>query len=458
MDTTAFGVPASDSGPAPMCAGGVPPRLAVVRLLLPGLLAFLALAAPAAAAPPGVVLSVPSPFASCVADPSPTDPRKLDLEQEPTLASHPGDPRVVVAAWIADESLGVLAARSQDGGRTWSAPVVVPGITRCAGGALDITFNPALSIGPDGTTFLAATSSGGYFPTDPRAAVTRVAVSRLRPGASAWETTFVPGVEGSLDFPTVAADPQRPGEALVSVSKRGFAADAALVSRTTDGGATWSVPDVAHVVSLGRAALTRVVALGERRYAHVMAEFSVPEAFGVPLAGTPVPQGTRQVLRTSTDHGRNWAQGAVIEGGDGIAAVAQGTRLHVASIRRSGATYGVEVRALTQEGRLGPARTAIEGLPAATADPALAVDGRGRLALAAAVPGDEGREVLLWREADGTGPWPQVSLGAPTRTPEPAFYARPQAAGIGSAIGIVSVVGAPGGGDHVTDVVFQRLG
>jgi hypothetical protein len=433
-------------------------RAPVHRLLVLAL--ALALLAPAAAAgSQGVVLSGPTPFAACLADPSPADPRQFELELEPTLAVHPADPRQVVAAWIADESLGVLTARSSDGGRTWSAPVVVPDITRCAGGTLDITFNPSLSIGPDGTAYLAATSSGGYFPTDPRAAVTRVAVARQAPGATSWTTTFVPGAEGALDFPTVAADPERPGEALVTVSKRVFAADAAIASRTTNGGASWSVPELAWTAPAGRAGLTRVLALGDRRYAHVLAEFSVPQALGVPVAGTPLPQGTRQLLRLTGDHGRTWSEAAALDGADGMAGVVGGDgRLHLASIRRGGPAYDLEVRTLGGDGRLGASRTAVAGLPAATADPSIAVDDRGRLAVTAAVPGPDGHEVRLWREVPGTAPWPSVALAAPSALREPVFYARPQAAGVGSAVGVVAIAGPPAATDGVTDVVFHRAG
>jgi hypothetical protein len=100
----------------------------------------------------------------------------------------------------------------------------------------------------------------------------------------------------------------------------------------------------------------------------------------------------------------------------------------------------------------------VAGIPSATADPALAVDDRGPLAVTAAVPGPDGREVRLWREVPGVQPWPSVALGGPTTTPEPAFYARPQAAGVGSAVGVVAIAGPPAATDGVTDVVFHRAG
>src|SRR6266498_2250626 len=57
-------------------------------------------------------------------------------EVEPVVVANPTDRANVVAAWTQDRFRGVVAGVSLDRGRTWRS-VVVPGLTRCTGGAFD---------------------------------------------------------------------------------------------------------------------------------------------------------------------------------------------------------------------------------------------------------------------------------------------------------------------------------
>jgi hypothetical protein len=84
--------------------------------------------------------------------------RYRGAEVEPSLAVDPRDPRRLVVAWI-DESSNVTAS-SSDSGRRWRSDLV-PGISRCTGGAFEAASDPWLSIGRDGTTYLASVSESG---------------------------------------------------------------------------------------------------------------------------------------------------------------------------------------------------------------------------------------------------------------------------------------------------------
>lgn len=65
--------------------------------------------------------------------------------------------QAVYAAWICEPRGGLLIgfARSADGGKTWSAPLVMPG---SKGG-----WDPAVSVAPDGTLYVSYMDSGGGY-------------------------------------------------------------------------------------------------------------------------------------------------------------------------------------------------------------------------------------------------------------------------------------------------------
>src|SRR3954462_15518091 len=126
------------------------------------LVAVLAVAAPAASG--AVRLSKPkaisgvSPFkpGGCGVAGKPT----FDSEAEPSFAVNPKDPRNAIAVWQQDRfavdggALSNIVAVTKDGGATWKR-VLVPGISRCTGGPDERTSDPWVSIGPDGTAYLA---------------------------------------------------------------------------------------------------------------------------------------------------------------------------------------------------------------------------------------------------------------------------------------------------------------
>jgi hypothetical protein len=110
-----------------------------------------------------VQISGRSPFAGCTADDvdgqiarDPTGQRQVFLhsEVEPWVDVNPRNANNIVAFWQQDRwsdggSRGLVAGVSIDGGTSWTS-VVVPGITQCSGGSFPRATDPWLSFGPSG--------------------------------------------------------------------------------------------------------------------------------------------------------------------------------------------------------------------------------------------------------------------------------------------------------------------
>jgi hypothetical protein len=136
--------------------------IAVLGLLMA--LGPLGLWAASFATGPLVQISGTSPFLACTADDvagqiarDPTGQRTvyLNSEVEPWVDANPTDPNNIVAVWQQDRwsdggSRGPVAGVTFDGGSSWT-PVPIPGITRCSGGSFERATDPWLSFAPDGT-------------------------------------------------------------------------------------------------------------------------------------------------------------------------------------------------------------------------------------------------------------------------------------------------------------------
>jgi hypothetical protein len=130
-------------------------RSALVGLVTVGVLVG---PGPAVAAAPSdatrlVRVSGTSPFTGCPA--AGLDALLPTGEVEPVVVTNPTDPANVVAAWTQDRFRGIVAAGSLDRGRTWRR-VVVPGLTRCTGGVFDYADDVSMSAGSDGVVHLSA--------------------------------------------------------------------------------------------------------------------------------------------------------------------------------------------------------------------------------------------------------------------------------------------------------------
>jgi hypothetical protein len=168
---------------------------------------------------PLVQVSAPSPFASCV-DPVPG----LDLNTvvEPDVAANASGRAVV--AWQQDRwgypneggAHGLLASGSADGGATWGTPVW-PTFTTCSGGTAanngnwDRASDPWVTLAPNGDAFESALVFNWF---NGRSAIT---VSKSSDGGASWSSPTAVAVAPNNAFTTgydkdsLTADPTRPG-------------------------------------------------------------------------------------------------------------------------------------------------------------------------------------------------------------------------------------------------------
>jgi hypothetical protein len=130
-------------------------RSALAGLIIVGALVVPGIGVSAASSDAGrlVRVSGPSPFTDCPA--AGLDSVLPTGEVEPVVVADPADRANVVAAWTQDRFRGIVAGLSADRGRTWRR-VVVPGLSRCTGGAFDYADDVSMSAGPGGVVHLSA--------------------------------------------------------------------------------------------------------------------------------------------------------------------------------------------------------------------------------------------------------------------------------------------------------------
>lgn len=136
--------------------------------------------------------------------------------------------------------------RSANGGRTWSAGLL-PGLVRAdtaAPGPYESAGDPAVVAGPNGTFWYANIAF------DRSDAANSVAASRSADGGKTWSTHFVVQTSATAgkrifnDKEWIAADPTDPtgNTAYVTWTLFKNRSSAIVISKTTNGGLTWSVP------------------------------------------------------------------------------------------------------------------------------------------------------------------------------------------------------------------------
>lgn len=171
-----------------------------------------------------------------------------DAETEVTLAVDPRRPSRLIAGWMQDLYAGYATAASADGGATWSAPTVVPGVSTCSGGDAELGADPWLSIGADGTAYLSGFSLDLPDPAVPAPVRSRLQVNTSRDGGRSWSSPRV--IADDLvtlhDKPAVTADPHRAGRAYLVWTQESTAfgplSTGISFVRTSDAGVTWSTP------------------------------------------------------------------------------------------------------------------------------------------------------------------------------------------------------------------------
>jgi len=248
-------------------------------LLAAGLLAAMA-AGPAipwpASAGPLVTVSGPTPFPpGC--DPMQDGTVFLNTEVEPWVAAHPVDPSRLVGGWQQDRwsnggARGLLAAASFDGGTSWQRSVV-PKITVCSGGTVanggdfNRASDPWVTIAPNGDVYFMSLVTSIENPPNREGGLGKsgMMVNKSEDGGLTWGDPITLARDDNPrilhDKNSITADPNDsnfvyavwdklsvPLGSVINpenVIGLGFQSPAVL-SRTTDGGQTWSAPRIIY--------------------------------------------------------------------------------------------------------------------------------------------------------------------------------------------------------------------
>jgi hypothetical protein len=184
-------------------------RRALVIVAAAGALIPAAIAATSAVilASPG-----PTPFAACTADQADAQQAAGSIlfpnaEVEPRADVNPTDRSNIVGAYQQDRwsdggARGLVTSVSKNGGSSWHR-VTVPGITKCSGGAYDRASDPWLSFAPNGDLYEISLSFDVFDSLD------AILVSKSTNGGDTWSspTPIVAEDTNGLDKQSITADP-----------------------------------------------------------------------------------------------------------------------------------------------------------------------------------------------------------------------------------------------------------
>jgi hypothetical protein len=175
---------------------------------------------------------------------------------EPRLAVDPTNPNHLVGVWQQDRwstalAQGNVAGVSFDGGQSWSE-VVIPGLTTASGGSFPRASDPWVSFGPNGALFVS--SLVAKVDNQGNTQKSGIAVSNSTDGGLTWSPpTLLSQTNSSAVFndkESITADPHNPNLVYTvwdqpnsNFPGAGPAAQT-FFSRSTDGGQTWSAPQV----------------------------------------------------------------------------------------------------------------------------------------------------------------------------------------------------------------------
>ena len=252
--------------------------------------------------PPPRIISGPFPVTGDCATPSPSAPRPA----EPSLASDPGDPQQLVVGWLESPS-GTVVAVSHDGGATWSRSAL-PGLLTCAGGRYVHTSDPWVSIGHDGTTYVASLATR---PATATGTAHDIVVSVSRDHGTTWdapavvETATAPPLQP--DKEAILADPRRPASAYAVwvdyrvVSGVDPSVNQVMFARTVDGGRSWSAPAAIYSGNDETQQHQLLITAGG-----VLLDVFV-EGPSLPGIAHPPPLPVKIRLIRSTDQGKTWS-------------------------------------------------------------------------------------------------------------------------------------------------------
>jgi hypothetical protein len=234
------------------------------RLAVFGVVTALSISAVAGAATvaPLVLVSGPSPYATCTVGAAPGSVSYVNAEVEPWVAVNPANPANIIGAWQQDRwsdggARGLVAGFSSDGGASWGETTLP--FSACARGGLayERASDPWVSIGSDGTAYAVSISFNASDNNNAVAAATSTNGGRTWRNLRVIQADNAPNFQFFNDKESVTADPTTAGSAYVvwdrlvtpngnpraSLHTSAFTGPA-MFSKTTDGGRTWSTPQV----------------------------------------------------------------------------------------------------------------------------------------------------------------------------------------------------------------------
>jgi hypothetical protein len=171
----------------------------------------VAAAVPYSATPPVLATPGTSPFANCTAD-NPSVQQQFstlypNAEVEPRASVNPTNSQNIVTEYQQDRwndggARGLVASVTTNGGASWHR-VVVPGTAKCSGGIYDRASDPWVSFAPNGDLY-AISLSFDVFDTN-----NAILVSKSTNGGDTWSAPVAVAADDTngLDKESITADP-----------------------------------------------------------------------------------------------------------------------------------------------------------------------------------------------------------------------------------------------------------
>ncbi len=291
-------------------------RWRLARLFGSGLTLSLALAVvatePVLAAPVSVKtmrISLASPFSVSAPCAQANPGFSPGFAQETSVAVNPRDPRQILVSWIQDGRATDTVMASRDGGRSFSR-ILVPGLSACTGGAFKVASDPGVAFSADGRmAYFTAIVVDFTSTTDESSAATSMLVSRSFDGGFSWSVPYViqPPTGEFWDLPRLTADPRRPKRAYYVYDLReppGFFSGYSLLSTTTNGGRSWSAPRTLYDPQTSNSwpSISKILVNRDGSLLDVFALVSTNPA------DLTAPNQTQELAIRSDDGGRTWGK------------------------------------------------------------------------------------------------------------------------------------------------------
>jgi BNR repeat-like domain/BNR/Asp-box repeat len=290
--------------------------------------ALLLVVAQTAFAATVVTASGPSPFAAC-SQPAVGGTNFLNTEVEPYLAVNPSSTANLIAVYQQDRwsnggARGLVAAASFDGGATWGAKSALP-FNQCAGDPnYERASDPWVSIGPDGIAYAVGLSFNVANNNNAVAAVVS------KDGGKTWSThrylirddnqnQFFDDKESVTADPSLAKTAYAVWDRLVgpadnpAVAAHNFHSftGPAWFSKTTDGGKTWSAPQIIVPTGQNQQTIDNQIVVGPDGTLYDFTDLILTTGANKgPLAFAP--HGLNEVVVKSIDGGATWSSPTLV--------------------------------------------------------------------------------------------------------------------------------------------------